>query len=71
MSFIFLPLHVETLLILCIGNVVVDCQSGMHYVGFFLSCSCVALSSLLNLPESVISIQVCQSTTDTKAVTVV
>lgn len=63
MSF-FLPLHVEKLLILHSGNVVVYCQSGIHYVGF-LSCCCVALSSLLNLPESVISLQVCQSTTVT------
>lgn len=51
LQLIFLPLHVEKLLILCIGNVVVYCQSGIHYVGF-LSCCCVALSSLLYLLKS-------------------
>lgn len=49
---IFLPLHVEKLLILCLGNVVGYCQSSMRYVGF-LSCCCVALSSLLYLCKSV------------------
>lgn len=60
---IFLPLHVETLLILCLENVVGYCQSGICYIGF-LSCRCVALSSLFYLFKS-LSRPKCHSHADT------
>lgn len=42
---IYLPLHVEKLLMLCHGNVVGYCQS-ICYVGFLTCCCVVALCSL-------------------------
>lgn len=52
---IFLPLHVEKLLILCLWNVVRLLPKWYSFcrIFFFLSCCCVALSSLFCLIKTV------------------